>query len=152
MDWSVLMKKSNPHKAVLTKWERNNLDGYVEMFGKGRCFNLGQSHASMPIKSQPGRLFTIIKNFGMVWYEPLQGQGRFLAPIEVALYQAMPVRLALTTPRAPDSATQIGSSPFSKHDAARSRTGFGGTDWQRYELRGGRFLLATCPVRTSRSE
>lgn len=93
------MAAHNPHEAVLTSVEAKNLRGYIETFGKGRCYSLNQNFDKMPVVSQPGRVMTLIRNLGIMWYEPEHGTGRFLCPEECALYQALPIRVGLTVPR-----------------------------------------------------
>lgn len=93
------MAADNPHEAVLTSVEAKNLRGYIETFGKGRCYSLNQNFDKMPVVSQPGRVMTLIRNLGIMWYEPEHGTGRFLCPEECALYQALPIRAGLTVPR-----------------------------------------------------
>lgn len=41
------MAADNPHEAVLTSVEAKNLRGYIETFGKGRCYSLNQNFDKM---------------------------------------------------------------------------------------------------------
>lgn len=38
-----------PWRIVLTKWELNNLEKYLEIYGNGYAFNLGQSANKFPV-------------------------------------------------------------------------------------------------------
>eukprot|EP00438_Fugacium_kawagutii_P005072 Skav200543 [mRNA] locus=scaffold676:287405:290698:+ [translate_table: standard] len=122
--WTTVCSAKNPHRAVLTKVEEKNLDLYIAQFGGGRCYNLNQNCDQRPIVSHPGKLFTLIRNLGIVWVQPEKGEGRFLCPEECALYQALPIRQELIVP----SANQCIADAATSFNIAmnRSRAAMGG--------------------------
>lgn len=119
----------NPHKAVLTQKELDNLELYISLYGGGRCFNLNQNADKRPIVSNKDHLFTVIHNCGILWCEGDAGTWetpRFLAPPEITLYQGLASRARLSLPRSPATETQPVTCPFAKYEPTRSRTAWAG--------------------------
>lgn len=77
-----------PFEAVLTGWEKENLDTYRARFGRNIACNLNQSGKNFPVKALGKTLFTVIHNCGIIWHVPSE---RWLVPGELALTQGLEV-------------------------------------------------------------
>jgi len=122
---------SNPHLAVLTQKEKDNLEMYKATYGQGLCFNLNQNADKRPIVSKYNSLFTLIHNCGILWYEADVGvwkKPRFISPVEITLYQGLASRVSLTLPRAKECWERPvpATCTFAVADHNRSRTAWAG--------------------------
>ena len=122
---------ANPWWEVLTAKERENLGRYTKQFGdsRGTGFNLTQNPEKRAIVTKVDKgpagetnkvLFTLLHNAGVVWWcgGPCE-RGRFLCPVELALYQGIPPRASFSK--------GVPASSFAMHpNATRGRTAFAG--------------------------